>query len=65
MDNPKYGLMAELGRIVKGGFVPEGVGYYFHMKWRGSGHPFYEAVYRKLVKIDRKFADAMDTCICR
>jgi len=65
VDDPKYGKMAEIGRIIKVGFVPEVGGYYFHRKWKGSGHPFYEAVYRKLVKIDRKFADAMDTCICR
>ncbi len=65
VDDPKYGKMAELGRIVKVGFVPEVEGYYFHRKWKGSGHPFYEAVYRRLVKIDRKMADAMDTCICR
>jgi hypothetical protein len=65
VDDPKYGKMAELGRIVKVGFVPEVEGYYFHRKWKGSGHPFYEAVYRKLVKINRKMADAMDTCICR
>ena len=64
VDDPKYGLMAELGRIVRVGFAPEVEGYYFHRKWGGSGHPFYETVYRKLVKIDKKMADAIDTCIC-
>ena len=65
VDDPKYGKMAELGRIVKVGFVPEVEGYYFNRKWKNSGHPFYEAVYQKLYKLDAKFADAMDTCICR
>eukprot|EP00957_Ditylum_brightwellii_P187846 14302308-Ditylum_brightwellii.AAC.1 len=65
VDDSKYGKMAKLQRIVKVRFVPEVGGYYFHNKWKGSGHPFYEAVYQKLVKIDKKFADAMDTCICQ
>ena len=65
VDHPKYGKMAELGRIVKVGFVPEVPGYYFHHKFHGSGHPFYEAVYQKAAKINKKMADNMDTCICR
>lgn len=65
VDDIRFGKMAELGRIIRVGFVPEVGGYYFHRKWKGSGHPFYEAVYRRLVKIDKKMADVMDTCICR
>jgi len=33
--------------------------------YKGSGHPFYEAVYRKAAKINKKFADNMDTCIIK
>ena len=65
VKHPRFGKMAELGRIVKVGFVPEVHGYYFHRKWKGSGHPFYEAVYAKAAKVNKKLADAMDTCICR
>ena len=65
VKHPRFGKMAELGRIVKVGFVPEVSGYYFHRKWKGSGHPFYEAVYAKAAKVNKKLADAMDTCICR
>ncbi len=65
VDDPRYGKMAELGRIVRVGFVPEVPGYYFHRRFKGSGHPFYEAVYAKAVRINKKFADNMDTCICR
>lgn len=65
VNDPRFGSMAELGRIIKVGFVPEVPGYYFKRKWHGSGHPFYEAVYAKAAKIDKKMADAMDTCICR
>ena len=65
VDDPKYGKMAELGRIVRVGFVPEVHGYYFHRFFRGSGHPFYESVYKKAAKINKQFADSMETCICQ
>jgi len=65
VDHPKYGKMAQLGRIVRVGFVPEVKGYYFHHTFKGSNHPFYEAVYRKAAKVNKKFADNMQTCICR
>ena len=65
VDDPRFGKMAELGRIVRVGFVPEVPGYYFHRHFRGSGHPFYEAVYARAAKIDKKLADSMETCICR
>ena len=65
VKHPRFGKMAELGRIVRVGFVPEVPGYYFHRNFRNSGHAFYEAVYAKAAKIDRRFADGMETCICR
>ena len=65
VDDPRFGKMAELGRIVRVGFVPEVPGYCFHRHFKGSGHPFYEAVYAKAVKINKKLADNMETCICR
>ena len=39
MDDPNYGKMAGLGRIVNAGFVPAVEGYYFHRKWKGLCHP--------------------------
>lgn len=65
VDDPKYGKMAEMGRIVKAGFAGDVPGFYFNRRFKGSGHPFYESVYRKAAKINKKFADNMDTCICR
>lgn len=65
VDDPRYGLMAEIGRIVRVGFVPEVPGFYFNRKWYNTGHPFYEAVYQHAVTVNKKFANAMDTCICR
>jgi len=65
VDDPRFGKMAELGRVVKVGFVSDIPGLYFHKRYKGSGHPFYEAVYRKAAKINNKFADVMDTCIIK
>ena len=65
VDNPRFGKMAEVGRIVKVGFVSDVPGIYFHKRFKGSGHPFYEAVYRKAAKINKKLADNMDTCIIK
>ena len=65
VKHPRFGKMAELGRIVRVGFVPEVPGYYFHRNFRNSGHAFYEAVYAKAAKIDKRYADGMETCICR
>ena len=57
--------MAEIGQIVKVGFVSDVDGLYFHKRFKGSGHPFYEAVYEKAAKIDKGLADNMDTCIIK
>ena len=65
VDDPRFGKMAEVGRVVKVGFVSDIPGLYFHKRFKGSGHPFYEAVYRKAAKINKKFADNMDTCIIK
>ena len=65
VNDPRFGKMAELGRIVRVGFVEDVPLLYFHKRFKGSGHPFYEAVYEKAAKIDKKFADHMDTCIVK
>jgi len=65
VDDPRFGKMAEMGRIVKVGFVSDVDGLYFHKRFKDSGHPFYDAVYRKAAKIDKELADHMDTCIIK
>ena len=65
VDDPRFGKMAQIGRIVKVGFVEDIPLLYFHKRYKGSGHPFYEAVYEKAAKIDKEFADNMDTCIIK
>ena len=34
-------------------------GLYFHKRFKGSGHPFYDKVYKKAAKIDKLLADNM------
>lgn len=65
VDHPRFGLMAQIGRIVKVGFVKDIPLLYFHKRFKGSGHPFYEAVYKKAAKINKELADNMDTCIIK
>jgi len=65
VDNPRFGKMAELGRIVRVGFVSDLPCLYFQTRFKGSKHPFYKAVYEKAAKIDKELADNMDTCIIK
>jgi len=64
-SNPEYGKMAEMGRIVKVGFVPDLPGLLFHKRYKGSKHPFYDKIYREAAKINLKLADNMDTCVVK
>ena len=64
-EDSEFKLMAQLGQIVRVGFVPDVPGLYFHKRFKGSGHPFYEAVYERAAKINDNLADKMDTCIIK
>lgn len=65
VDHPRFGKMAEMGRVVRVGFVQDVPFLYFNKRFKGSDHPFYKAVYEKAAKIDKKLADHMDTCIIK
>ena len=65
VNDTRFGVMAQIGRIVRVGFVEDVPLLYFHKRFKGSKHPFYEAVYEKAAKIDIKLADNMDTCIIK
>ena len=65
VNDPRFGKMAEIGRVVRVGFVPQVPGYYFNRFFKGSGHPFFEAVYAKASKVNKHMADCLETCICR
>ena len=64
-SHSRFGNMASCGQMVKVGFVSDVDGLYFHKRFKGSGHPFYESVYEKAAKIDKGLADNMDTCIIK
>ena len=63
VNDPRFGIMVQIGRIVKVGFVKDVPLLYFHKRFKGSGHPFYEAVYRKAARIDKELADNVDTWV--
>ena len=65
VDHPEYGKMAQLGRVVKVGFVSDIPGLLIHRRYKGSGHPFYDKIYEKAATINLKLADHMDTCIVK
>lgn len=65
IEDPKFGKMAELGRIVRVGFVEDVPFLYFNKRFSGSDHPFYKSVYEKAARIDKDLADNMDTCIIK
>ena len=65
VKDARFGKMAELGRIVRVGFVPQVPGYYFNKSFKGSSHPFFRAVYAKASKVNKDMADCLETCICR
>ena len=60
---PEGATIIGKGRVVKAGFVSDVPGSYFHKRFKGSVHPFCEAVYEEAAKIHKKFAGNMDTCI--
>jgi hypothetical protein len=64
-SHPEFGKMAEMGRVVKVGFVKDLPGLLFHKRYKGSKHPFYESIYEEAVKINKALADNMDTCIVK
>jgi len=65
VHDKQFRMMAQLGRIVRVGFVSDVPGLYFHKKFKDSGHPFYESVYKEACKVDENLAEYMDTCIAK
>lgn len=57
--------MAEFGRFVKVGFISDVPGLVFEKRFKDAPHPFYQNVYQHAVRINKKLADHMDTCIVK
>lgn len=64
-ESEEYGVMAELGRFVRVGFVEDLPGLLFHIRYKDSPHPFYQEVYRYAAGIDQDLAGHMDACIVK
>lgn len=65
VDDSRFGLMAEMDRLVMVGHTKDLPGLIFHKRYKGSTHPFYAGFYQKAAKIDTRWADVMDTCIVK
>jgi hypothetical protein len=64
-DNPEFRAMVEVGMVVRAGFVEDLPGLYFNKRYKGARHPFFKNVYAHAAKINKRFADNMDTCIVK
>ncbi len=65
VEDEKFGMMAQVGRIVRAAFVSDLPGIYFNKRYKDSAHPFYRSVYERAHKVDAELADQMDTCIIK
>ena len=65
VDDPKFGVCAEVGRFVRVGFVDDLPFIAFSKRYKDAPHPFYQAVYRHAVSLNKRLADNMDTCIIK
>ena len=65
VDDPKFGVCAEVGRFVRMGFVDDLPFITFAKRYKDAPHPFYQAVYKQAASINKRLADNMDTCIVK
>ena len=65
VDHPEWGLMAELGRFVRVGFVVDIPFLLFNRKYKNLPHPFFKEVYKRAAEKNKWFADRMDACIIK
>ena len=66
VNSKKYGVTAEMGRLMRAGFVEDlPIPYGFTGKFKQSKHPFFQSIYQFAKKINPIFADQMDTCIIK
>lgn len=60
-----FSLLGEYTCLVLACFNDDIPGIYFNHRFKGSRHPFYEAVYDRAAVFDKELADCMDTCIIK
>lgn len=65
-DNSSLTTVAELTRVVRVGFVSDIVlPFFVSRKLYSSKHPFYSELYSEAIKINKEYANAIDTCIIK
>ena len=65
VKSPKFGIMAQVCRVVRGGISSELPGLLINTKFRWSREPLHQAVYKHAYSIDAGLANEMEICICR
>eukprot|EP00439_Symbiodinium_sp_Y106_P062293 s977_g9.t1 len=65
VNSPKFGIMAQVCRVVRGGVSSELPGLLITTKFRWSRDRLHQAVYRHASGIDAGLANEMEICICR
>jgi len=65
VTSKRFGLMAELVRLVRAGFTSDLPFLCINRKYRTAPGKFYKAVYSHAMKINKRLADEMDTCIIK
>lgn len=76
-DNPTYGDMSLLAKMIRNGFVADVHGYMFNKRFKFASHPFYSSVHRVAMGLEtvstggcltaakaKELADSMNVCIC-
>jgi len=63
--DPRFRKMAELGRVVRVGFVDDLPYLMFNKNYHNSPDKFYQRVYQGAAKLNKRLADHMDCCIIK
>lgn len=63
--DPRFRIMAELGRFVRAGFVDDLPGLPFRKNYYNAPGKFYKRIYTFAARLNKKLADAMDVCIIK
>ena len=64
-EDPEFGCMAELSRLVRVGFVEDLPAISFAHRYKDISHPFYQKVYKAAHHLNPVLADVMDACIIK
>lgn len=62
---PRFRVMAEMGRLVRSGFVDDIPFLLFRKNYSNSPDKFYQQVYAYAANINKRLADHMDCCIIK